>query len=243
MFFHSISKWPDGHENSRQTASSPERRPTSASTTAPSRKYTSPRAPSGALDLDGARAAVRLDGAQQIDERQVLELADELLVAARARLEPIALAPLQERARVRDDLLHVERLREEVVGAGFDGAQVHLDGALGEKDERDARAVGSLLDLPAQLEAIGAALELRLRDDQIGPALGEPRRRLGGVRDGLHLESGVPEAQVEKPLDLDVTVDDEDRPTSRLLIRSRFHGERDARRPAASICARRRGAK
>ena len=132
---------------------------------------------------------------------------------------------------MRHDLLDVDRLGQEVVGAGLDRTQLHLDGLLREDHERDGFPVGALLDLPAEVKPIGAAFETSLRDDQVRPLSLDGGERLRARRRRAHLEAGVPEAQLEQAPDLEVTVDDQYCASSRLLIRSRFHGACDARRP------------
>ncbi len=56
--------------------------------------------------------------------------ADEAIVLVRRQLEPLALAPLQQRARARDDLLHVDRTRDEIVGARLQSAALALDAGI-----------------------------------------------------------------------------------------------------------------
>jgi len=178
---------------------------------------------------------VGLEGAEQVDERKVFDLAQKSFVAPRELLEPIALAPLQQRAGVRHDLLNVDGLRQKIVRARFDAPDLRLDGALAEKDERDRGTLRPLFYVAAELESVRTALEPRLGDDQIRARAPHGGRGLGRRRGGSHVEAGVPEAELEEPPDLRVTVDDEYSASSRLLIRSRFHGARDARRPGTSI--------
>ena len=124
---------------------------------------------------------------------------------------------------MRDDLLHVDRLREKIVSAGFDSAKLRLDALFGEEDERDRRSLCPRLELAAKLEAVDTALEASFGDDQIGRRLADGLQSLGRRRGGPDVEARVAQAELEESPDLRVTVDDEYSASPRMLIRSRFH--------------------
>ena len=154
-----------------------------------------------------ARLLVGGDGAQQIDERHVLDVADEAFVVVRRQLEPLAIASLQQRARTRDDFLHVDRTRDEIVGARLQSAALAVDAGI-EHQHDGGRERVPLLRAPAEIEAVVGSSAAD--DHQVG-AIGEALPALFGVARDAHGEARVPQAEIEDSARRFVALDDQDR--------------------------------
>ena len=115
--------------------------------------------------------------------------------------------PLQQRADAGQHLLDEDRLREEIVGAELECANLVVGTGPREKDERDLslRCLGA----PAELETVEAG-QVEVGDDEIRRRAPLDQRRgdetVGRVRD---LEAGASQADVDDAERLRITVDDE----------------------------------
>ena len=139
-------------------------------------------------------------------------------MSLRRLLEPLAIAPLQQRARSRDHLLHVDRPRDEIVGAGLQPAALAIDVGVQHQHDRRRHRV-ALLGAAAEVEAVGI---VGGEDDQIG-MVGETLAAFLGVARDAHREAGVAQAEIEDSARRFVAVDDQDRLRPLPLYLLRLH--------------------
>ncbi len=163
---------------------------------------------------------MRGDRPQQIDQRHVADVAHEAVAARRRRLgavgrrtgdvrrqlESLPFAPLQQRARPRHHLLHVDRFHHEVVGAGLEAARLALEARIGDQHHRRRQPVAGLFDPPAEGQpfGVGGAGYHQVR------SVGEPLEGLFVVAGEPDGEPGMAEAQIEDATNGLVLLDDED---------------------------------
>ena len=106
------------------------------------------------------------------------------------------------------ELLDLERLGDEVVGAGADRRDRGLDAAeRGDHDDRHVGPVGG--DALAQLEAVHAA-HVEVGDDDVEVLVLEQRQRFVGRRLPRRLEAGAAQRGFQRLAQTLIVVDDED---------------------------------
>jgi len=219
MLFHSTASVPDDQQNRRKIASA--RQAADLTVDDPSLAEIDLAARVLAAHHDGdARLLVGCDRAQQVDERNVLDRAEEALVLVSRMFQPLAVATLQQRARSRDDLLHVDRSGDEIVGAGLEAAALALDVRIQHQHDGRRQRV-ALLGASAEVEAVGI---VGGEDDQIG-TVGEALAALLGVARDAHREAGVPQAEIENSTRRFVPVDNQDRLRALTLYLLRLHSK------------------
>ncbi len=111
-------------------------------------------------------------------------------------------APHRDRER-----LDLDRLRDEVVGAGANRTDRGLEAA--ERGQHEHRHIGSRRDdLLTQLEA-GHALHVEIGDDDIDVLLGQLRERIGTTAERHRGEPALLEPELDELDHLALVVDDE----------------------------------
>src|SRR3954452_12944471 len=141
------------------------------------------------------------DLARLLVELEVLE--DE---AARVGLRQAGAA--EDRPDPGDELLEGERLRDVVVTAHREPADLVLGRvAGGEEDDREAGALGA--EAARHLEALHVG-EHDVKDHEVGPERGHRLQGGGAVPGGLHLEALIAEGHRDDVGDVRFVVDDED---------------------------------
>src|SRR5215471_17081768 len=211
------------------------------------------------VQMGDAGLSVSVHRPEEIHEGNVGEVTGERGIPLGQGLQALALASLKQSAGPCHHLLEIERLAEKIVGARLHAAHLALDGQVGEEYERDGRSVRALLEASTELETIHALAELGVRDDEVRLLRGEAGQGFHGIAGGPDVEARVAQAEIEDPACLLVAIHDEDPPTPRFLVRSRFHERMKGRVPSrprtaggsagqaggtvrASICAPRRAA-
>ena len=198
-------------------------------------------------DDGDARLLVRGDRAQQIDQRHIADIAHEAVGPWRGRLgfrragraigrvrgelEALPFAALQERARPRHHLLHVDRLDHEVVRARLEASGLALQPGLGDQNHRRWKPVAGLLDQATERQPVRIG---GTGNHQIGP-VSEALQRFfvgAGEADG---EARVPQAQIEDATNRLVLFDDQNRLRTPPLWPLRLHYKATLR----SICVTR----
>ncbi len=119
-------------------------------------------------------------------------------------------------ARTRaDELTRREGLGDVVVGAELEAEHpVDLVVACRDDDDRD---VAPAAELAADLDAVEAAGEAEVEEDEHGALVGDDLEAPHAVGRLQHAKAGVAEVQVEEVRDVAVVLDDEDRPVAVVL--------------------------
>ncbi len=151
-------------------------------------------------------------------QAQAAELADwnRTLAAApssRARRPARGRAPLLDAEQGADpgqERLLVERLREEVVGAGLDRPHANLRVVRGQHHDRQERRSLVLAQPPAHLEPVHAG-HLDVEQDEVGLARLHPLQRLRAGGGGYDVEAVRRQDRLEQARVLRHVVDGEDR--------------------------------
>jgi hypothetical protein len=120
----------------------------------------------------------------------------------------VALDP-DERTDPQQQLLLVERLRHEVVGAGADPVDPGLAAVRGDHHDGDERGCVVLADAAADLVAVHPC-HLDVEQDEVGQLPGDEFQRLGARRRRADREARGGEDRLEQPHVRLYVVDDED---------------------------------
>jgi len=178
-------------------------------------------------DAQAVVAGARILALEQVDHREDHRLGRVELVAQRPDAE--------ERAQPGQQLDTLERLVEEVVGAGVEPPHLALDvGERGEQEDGHEAGRAPRLDPPADLEAVDLRHH-QVEQHGVRRPAGDRVERLGAVSRELHREALLLEDRAEQLEVLGLVVDGEDAgllPHGRSLAQAR---SMTAKRIGASI--------